>query len=244
MEQVSKILKNLQVAPDRQSPTGKPYFCDICRDTGFKFLEEKNAVQRCKCWIEKTRARKLLKIPERFANATFASYRPNKYKQPDGKVITLPIAMKGFKRSYFLTGDFGKGKTHLLVAQYRAFTEAGFFQTCFVREVDLLEDLQFQAYREDYTPRWVSLKELERKEYVHFFIDDLGKAKITEDRLYQLFRLIDLIYNKNFGLSLTTNYRIEELEKRWELVDETNGGGIVRRLQDICQPISMFEAIK
>ena len=151
--------------------------------------------------------------------------------------------MKDFKRSYFLTGNFGKGKTHLLAAQYRALTEAGFFQTCFVREVDLLEDLQFQAYREDYTPRWVCLKELERKDYVHFFIDDLGKAKITEDRLYQLFRLIDLIYSKNFGLSLTTNYRINELEERWELVDETNGGGITRRLQDICRPISMFEQI-
>jgi DNA replication protein DnaC len=187
------------------------------------------------------RARKLSQIPKRFANATFASYRPSRYKQPDGKVITLPIALKGFKRSYFLAGDFGKGKTHLLVAQYRAFTEAGFFQTCFVRERELLEDLQFQAYKEDYTPRLVSLKELERKDYVHFFIDDLGKTKITEDRLNQLFYLIDVIYSKNFGLSLTTNYRIKELEERWELVDETNGGGIVRRLQDICQPISMFE---
>lgn len=210
----------------------------------WEFLEEENASRRCICWTEKTRARKLLKIPERFTSATFASYRSSKYKQPDGKIITLPAAMKDFKRSYFLAGNFGKGKTHLLVAQYRALTEAGFFQTCFVREVDLLEDLQFQAYREDYTPRWISLKELEHKDYVHFFIDDLGKAKITEDRLYQLFRLVDLIYSKNFGLSLTTNYRINELEERWELVDETNGGGIVRRLQDICHPISMFEQVE
>ncbi len=70
----------------------------------------------------------------------------------------------------------------------------------------------------------------------HLFIDDLGKTKLTEDRVNQLFRLIDLIYEKGFKISVTTNLKLSTMEERWG----EQGGGITRRLQEICKPVLMF----
>jgi len=65
----------------------------------------------------------------------------------------------------------------------------------------------------------------------------LGKTKITEDRTMQLFNLVDLIYNRKFGLTVTSNFTLSELETRW---DENYAGGITRRIQDICTIIYLI----
>lgn len=135
-------------------------------------------------------------------------------------------------------GDWTKGKTHLLVAQYRALTEQKFFNTMILKEIDLLSDIQKQSYYDEYEPV-LSMEWLRRQEKFHLFIDDLGKVKLTEDRTFQLFRLMDLIYENCFGLTITTNFKMEVLEERWE----SHGGGITRRIQDICKPISLYDQV-
>ena len=138
----------------------------------------------------------------------------------------------------------GCGKTHLLIAQYRALTEAGFYSSILVREVDLIRDLQSSQYHfgepgspYPQTPRF-SLERMQDRDYTHIFLDDLGKTPVTRDRAYQLFALFDLIYLRKWGLTATSNYSLTDLMSRWH---EEYAQMIVRRLQDVCQPIYMFE---
>jgi DNA replication protein DnaC len=173
------------------------------------------------CWLEKIKAKKLSIISKRFVSATFENFR-NRPKEIDK-----------ISKSYLFYGMFGKGKTHLLYAQYRAITEAGYFHTKFIREVDLIIDMQRQAYEREYTPK-LSLETLKQKSDFHLFIDDLGKTPLSEDRTYQLFNLLDLIYTNNFKLSITTNFGMDALESRF---DQEIAGGVVRRIQEICCPV-------
>lgn len=79
---------------------------------------------------------------------------------------------------------------------------------------------------------------MQDRDYTHIFLDDLGKTPVTRDRAYQLFALFDLIYLRKWGLTATSNYSLTDLMSRWH---EEYAQMIVRRLQDVCQPIYMFE---
>jgi DNA replication protein DnaC len=228
----------------RQGVTGRAreYNCQLCEDTTWILNKNSTAVSRCECWINRQKAKKLLK--GKFATSSFDNYTPKKFKQSDGSVLTLPEAMKDIRGSYFLAGNYRAGKTHLLAAQYRALTEANFYHTLFVREVDLIHGLQQEAYRSEegqkiqlgrYDP-----KHYQDKDYFHFFVDDLGKTPATLDRQYQLFKFFDMIYHCGFGLTVTANYGLDELEQQW---NSEQAPAIVRRLEDICRVIEMFEVI-
>lgn len=218
----------------------------MCSDSGWELVSADGSeqVKRCQCWVKKTQQAKLAKIPAKFIDSTFASYHKTRFKQPDGKILTLSKAMQEIRSSYLLSGEVGLGKTHLLMAQYRALTEAGFYSTTLVREVDLIRNFQAAQYHarfggQEQASSLLSLETfLAKNNYTHIFIDDLGKTPVTDDRTYQFFALLDLIYMRRWGLTITTNYRIADLEKRWP---GEYAPMIVRRLQDICQPIYMFE---
>jgi DNA replication protein DnaC len=221
---LTQTLKNLKefgtrtpnfLAPQSEKKQG----CPRCNGAPWVLDENEQAV-RCSCWVDRVKSSKLKAIPDKFLNSTFKSYRG------------LPKEITAASNSYFICGQFGKGKTHLLCAQYRKIIEAGYFHTKFVREVDLIADLQKQAYEKEHKPL-LSLGELERKKEFHLFIDDFGKTPLSDDRSYQIFKLIDLVYINRFKLSITSNFSLRELEGRF---DSDIAGGIVRRIQGICIP--------
>lgn len=232
------------VGTDKQGFNAIPkHNCQKCRDTSWIVDEEKSVVSRCECWKQKIKDKKI-RILGQFSRFNFSNYQARRYKQPDGSVKTLPDAMKDLQGSYFLAGNYREGKTHLLAAQYLALTEAGFYSTSFVREVDLIAGLQREVYGRldesaQYIPKYLP-RHFQDKEYYHFFVDDLGKTPVTPDRQYQLFSFFDMIYYKGFGLTISSNYTLDQLEKRW---NSEYAGAIIRRIEDICQPIYMFEVI-
>jgi DNA replication protein DnaC len=68
----------------------------------------------------------------------------------------------------------------------------------------------------------------------HLFWDDIGKLKPTEFKTEVLFELVDALYRRKHGLTVTANYSLKDLVER-----ERMHPAIVRRLDDMCRVIQI-----
>jgi DNA replication protein DnaC len=177
---------------------------------------------------ERIRAARLAEIPERFRESSFESYRPRNPKQE----WALRQMREDPGGSFYLTGSYGSGKTHLLYAQYRQMVLS--WQTrCHVRTTrDLVEELR----RAEFDDGFVSpvIMAASKSDPFHFFWDDIDKLKPTDFRTEVLFDLVDSLYRRNHGLTVTSNYLMRDLVDRDRLHP-----AIVRRLDDICRIVEV-----
>jgi DNA replication protein DnaC len=177
---------------------------------------------------EKIRETRLATIPERFRNSTFKSYQPQNPAQHQALVL-MQGDMEG---SWYLTGGYGSGKTHLLYAQYREMVLAGNTR-CHVRTTrDLIEELR----RAELDDGFVSsvLAAASGSTHYHLFWDDADKLKLTDFKTEVLFDLVDSLYRRNHGLTVTSNYSMRDLIER-----ERMHPAIVRRLDDMCRVVGL-----
>lgn len=180
-------------------------------------------MRRCECLMLKVREAKLGEIPERFRRCTFESYQPKSPQQMKTRALMLSHP----EGSYFIHGDYGAGKTHLLYSQYRTLVLAG--TPCHVRSTaELLEEIQ----REELEREYVSpvMEAARRQRNYHLLWDDAEKFKATDFKYQGLFALIDLIYRRQLNLSVTSNLSLVELDQQEKLQP-----AVVRRLDDICR---------
>jgi len=91
--------------------------CARCSGTGWRRADGEDFIgfRRCECIRAKIRAERLSAIPELFKNSTFDSYTPHNLRQE--RALALMQGDPG--GSWYLTGAYGNGKTHLLYAQSR-----------------------------------------------------------------------------------------------------------------------------
>jgi DNA replication protein DnaC len=95
--------------------------------------------------MEKARVRYLAIIPERFKRGTFGSFKPRDPRQQRA----LSLMRKEVGGSWYLTGAYGNGKTHLLYAQYREIVIPGKVP-CHVRTTrELVEELRRAEFEGD-----------------------------------------------------------------------------------------------
>ncbi len=142
--------------------------------------------------------------------------------------------LKNPRANYFIWGDYSAGKTHLLAAQYDHVLNEDYLLgnpgVAWASELELAKDLRTQfSGDEDYIPR-IDLLELAGRPKLHFFLDDLGKAKATEFLRQELLFLVDMLFRNGFGLSVTANEPLEALAD-----DDRIGGAVVRRIDDMCE---------
>jgi DNA replication protein DnaC len=176
----------------------------------------------------KVRAARLSAIPERFRDSTFESYRPRSPKQERA----LSLISGHPSGSFYLTGSYGSGKTHLLYAQYREMVLAGKTR-CHVRTTrELVEELK----RAELDDNFVSpvLAAVSKPGTYHLFWDDIDKLKPTDFKTEVLFDLVDSLYRQNHRLTLTSNYSMQDLINRERLHP-----AIVRRMDDTCKVIEL-----
>jgi DNA replication protein DnaC len=103
-------------------------------------------MRQCDFVAEKARAHYLTLIPERFRDSTFESFKPH----DPGQQRALSLMRKDFGGSWYLTGAYGNGKTHLLYAQYRELVISG-KTCCHVRTTrELVQELQRAEFDEDF----------------------------------------------------------------------------------------------
>jgi DNA replication protein DnaC len=171
---------------------------------------------------------RLSAIPDRFKDSTFESYRPRNHRQE--KAFFL---MRGEPAgSWYLTGSYGSGKTHLLYAQYRQVALDGKIR-CHVRTTrDLVEELRRAELNEDFVSPVMAAAP--RPGRYHFFWDDIDKLKPTDFKTEVLFDLVDTLYRQKHGLTVTGNYSMRDL-----IEQERMHPAIVRRLDDMCRVIQI-----
>jgi DNA replication protein DnaC len=177
----------------------------------------------CGCREQRIKRQKLAAIPERFRACTFANFVA---PSPDLSQRCLQLAQDPTS-SVFLFGDYGGGKTHLAVAQHKALIESN-TPTLFFSMAELLRELR----EAELNPDFLSIVRARSRDAdrFHLFIDDIDKFKVTDFKLEALFDLLDTIYRRNLGLTVTSNYSLADLVRYEKLAP-----AIVRRIDDMCE---------
>jgi len=133
-------------------------------------------------------------------------------------------------RGLYLFGQYGRGKTHLAVAQYKSLLDAG--QSCLWRSMaELMAELRDAEVKDRHSPV------LDRARYAdsfHLFLDDIDKFKATEFKGEALFDLFDTLYRRSLAVTVTTNWSLQVLADG----DKVHPA-IVRRLDDMCLAVQV-----
>ncbi len=170
--------------------------------------------------------RRLNKIDLRFRKASFETFHPHSEQQAQA----LERMMDNVTGNFYLCGDYGVGKTHLLVSQYR---ELCLDRACEFRSTHaLMEEMRQAEFKEES----LIFQRIDGSESFHLFWDDIDKLRLTDFRREMIFHLVDLLYRRKQGLSITSNLTLKEL------VDEDIiPSGVVRRIDDMCTVVSLQE---
>jgi len=134
--------------------------------------------------------------------------------------------------SFYLTGSYGSGKTHLLYAQYRQMMLAGKTRCHLCTTRELVEELRRAEFDDGFVSPVIAAAS--RSDPYHFFWDDVDKLKPTDFRTEVLFNLVDFLYRQSHGLMVTSNYSMRDLVERERLHP-----AIVRRLDDMCRIVEV-----
>lgn len=188
-------------------------------------------------YIKQKEARRLEKIgiPARFRDATLENFDPQTANQ--SRILAkCRDYIKSFDghRGIMLIGQYGRGKTHLLIAILKEIAKTGV--TCrYCNMVDVYDEMR-QAFAIDHVYRQspdMILNRLINADLL--FIDDIGKEKISEWTLETQYRLIDGRYSKNKATLIASNITEDEYLKR--CVDESwkdRTGAIFSRIAGMC----------
>jgi len=213
--------------------------CEICRDTGFAPARKDGVpgVVECECRRNRITESRLATIYDQlgaYSEARLDRFDPKNYGQRDAHAVITsdPFA------SYHLWGGYDRGKTWLLVAQYRFLMKKGV--PCQFRTSRQLVDELKEAESKDGRPSIV-MELASKSQKFHFFWDDCEKAALRTDfRMESLFELVDAIRRRNLGISLTSNLPLVDqtaspanpTDLRFKLSNP-----IVARLHGMCQSI-------
>jgi DNA replication protein DnaC len=161
-------------------------------------------------------------------NSTFESFKPRDPKHQ--RALSLMRTEVG--GSFYLTGAYGNGKTHLLYAQYRELVTTGQVR-CHARTTrELVEELRRAEFYEDFVSPVIAAAS--RHVPYHLFWNDIDKLKMTDLKTEVLFDLVDSLYRQKHGLTVTGNYSMRDLVEH-----ERVHPAIVRRLDDMCRVIEV-----
>lgn len=197
--------------------------CEKCRDTGW--VDGPDGMKRCECFEKKLRLARAQKLVEQsglrgsLLKKSFENYHPKTKQQKDA----LERVKKG--GSFFLIGDWGIGKTHLLAASVNEAVKDG------VSAVFFSVPWLLQMIRDDlFSNRPIGVMDIVC-DVEYLALDDLGKEKATETVQEKLFMILDRREIEGLRTSVTSNYDPDTLRR--DKVD----GAIVSRIIGMCSLI-------
>jgi DNA replication protein DnaC len=139
------------------------------------------------------------------------------------------------QESYYMHGTYSVGKTHLMIAQYRAVALAGI--PCLLRSSRQLADEMRKA--EMSPPPGMEpcespvIRMLSGSRHCHLFVDDIEKTPARTDfRAEAAFHWLDLVKRHMHGLTMTGNLALQALTS-------VIGDAAVARIDQICEQVEV-----
>lgn len=202
-------------------------------------MQHGNGVVRCKCQkrrIAEDRIREVISRWPEYKNADFRGFKAKTVGQENA----LAVFRQNPKGSYFLTGLYSRGKTHMLICQYRYMALAG--DRCLLRSArEVIEELRkAEAPADNNREAFESpvLQMVNTARSGHLFIDDIDKAPArTGFRVEMLFDLFDTIKRRQLGVTVTSNLPLvgdKGKDLRSVLSDQ-----VVARIHQVCRVIEL-----
>jgi DNA replication protein DnaC len=190
------------------------YKCQICGDTGTKIVTKNNKdyAMPCFCVLRQKKARLFGAI---FEDKTLDNY--------EGRNASMREAKRRMKnspdKSFYIYGNVGLGKTHLLAGLFDLFFEDGrWTETIILTETQLKEAMKRTDDR------------INLQQSTTVMIDDLGKIGLADWEIQSTFNFYNDVYRYDLQLVISSNYSLEQIA-------EIYGGAIARRIEERCEII-------
>lgn len=191
-------------------------------------------VTRCDCQkrrIAKERIQVVSRDWPEYGEAKLEDFKPRNVAQANAAAAV----QRDPRGSYFFSGYFSRGKTHLMIAQYRFLVLAG--ETCILRSArDLMEELRKAEAPVESEKEVIPSLVFQLVNFApsgHLFIDDIEKAPARSGfREEMIFDLIDTIKRRQLGLTVTSNQPLRGLAQKL-------GDAATARLYRICREIEL-----
>ena len=132
--------------------------------------------------------------------------------------------------SYFIFGPVGTGKTHTACALCMAALDDGIRLPKFRTMTGLFDELRSYDPRDPSDYRYAVLCGTG-----FLALDDMGKEKMTDWKMEQLFSIIDRRYSHELPTVITSNLSLPQLAQ--SMGNDINGQAIVSRVQEMCKVV-------
>ncbi len=220
-----------------RSADGEPSVCPLCFGTGMELVEGKG-VRHCRCRLQKSQSGLMAsaRIPRRYENCHFNSYRPSNPSQERAFKFASRLAMDypAVDRGLLLMGTVGVGKTHLAVSILKGLSERGF--TCLFYEFGtLLKEIQNSYNPVSKTSELGVLAPVFNSEIL--VLDEIGASKPTDWVRDTMAHIINTRYNDRKLTVFTTNYLDRTPDERDETLQDRIGIRLRSRLFEMSKTI-------
>ena len=196
-----------------QENSPKTYKCLLCHDSGYVFFEQNgySYVRSCGCFYDTL-------VEHNFGS----HYRGKTLDNYEGRSPSMAKAKEilgnNLKDSFFITGDVGLGKTHLMAGLFYKMLMEGrrSSEILVMTELELLGKL---------VEKDADLEMIERSKTI--FLDDMGKIVLNKWQMEKFFAFYNDIYRHERQLIISSNYSIADISD-----GEMYGGAIGRRIEE------------
>ncbi|NNE66307.1 MAG: ATP-binding protein [Pyrinomonadaceae bacterium] len=220
---------------DGPEPPGE--VCPSCYGTGMEFVEGKG-VRRCQCRKQgsHTRLIETARIPRRYDNCHFHSYKPQNASQERAFRFSSRLTMDfpAVEKGLLLMGSVGVGKTHLAVSILKGLIERGF--SCrFYEFGGLLKEIQNSYNPVSQTSEFKVLEPVFNSDIL--VLDEIGTSKPTDWVRDTMAHVINTRYNDKKLTIFTTNYLDKPKNSHEETLEERIGVRLRSRLYEMSKTL-------
>lgn len=236
MEQAAKTAEQLktqfqaalQASEQRAETSNTSPSSDECPDCkGIGFIRLDGGVKSCACRLRRVIEARLRTIPVRYQFSTLENYEPKTELQAG----TKSMIQGDPQGSYYISGPYGQGKTHLLMAQFREVALSGY--PCQLwSTADLFDEMRRVELDGNHYSRL--MEAVKESPEFHLFWDDCDKFKPTDFKGTALFTLTNTIFIRKLRLSVTSNYNLVALGDFEKLPPQ-----VIRRIDDVCTAVGV-----